>query len=137
MRLLIIVIGFLACIGCRTDSVFVKNKPIYLQVIERVEKGDIKPDASGAAQLPADLRDASVDGEVYVLYPSPAQLLIVFKTWRGKGYNMQGFLYARTPLESEIERDYYGNSVVIIGPLELTLEDKLEPSWYRVSHRLD
>ena len=51
---------------------------------------------------------------------------------------MEGFLYAAKPLSgTEITKDYYGHSVVVIGPMELVLEKQLGPNWYRVSHKLD
>jgi hypothetical protein len=79
-----------------------------------------------------------VDGEVYVLRSSPGQLVVVFKTWRGKGFNMEGYLYAAKPLTTtEITKDYYARPVLLLGPMELVLEKQLETNWYRVSHKLD
>ncbi len=79
-----------------------------------------------------------MDGEIYISRPSTNQLLVVFKTWRGKGLNMEGYFYATKPLSAaEINTDYYGHSVVAVGPMDLVLEKKLDANWYRVSHKLD
>jgi hypothetical protein len=143
--------ALIGCVGCGADSALKSNRSLYERVIQRVQKGEIKTDQEkgvqippgsvrlpSTAQLPSDLREASVDGEIYVSRPSTNQLLVVFNTWRGKGSNMEGYLYAAKPLSTaEISKDYYGHSVVVIGPMELVLEKQLEPSWYRVSYKLD
>jgi hypothetical protein len=150
-RLAVLSFIVLVCAGCGPGDGFERNQRIYRRVIERVQNGEIKTDEekgvkipSGSirlpcsAQLPSSLLAATVDGEVYVSRPSAAQLIIVFKTWKGKGFNMVGFLYAAKPLSgAEITKDYYGHSVVVIGPMELVLEKQLDPNWYRVSHKLD
>ena len=101
--LMLAVAGFalVGCVGCGTDSAFKSNRPLYEKVIQRVQKGEIKSDQEkgvqvppgsvrlpSIAQLPPDLRESSVDGEIYVSRPSNNQLLVVFKTWSGKGNNM-------------------------------------------------
>ena len=146
-------VGFvlIGWVGCGADSGFKSNRPLYERVIQGVQIGQIKTDQEkgiqipqgsvrlpSSAQLPPDLREASVGGEIYVSRPSTNQLLVVFKTWRGKGFNMEGYLYAAKPLSAaEITKDYYGHSVVVIGPMEFVLEKQLDPNWYRVSYKLD
>ena len=143
--------ALIGCVGCGADSAFKSNRPLYERVIQRVQKGEIKTDQEkgvqippgsvrlpSTAQLPPDLGAASVGGEIYVSRASTNQLLVVFKTWRGKDFNMEGYLYAAKPLSAaEITKDYYGHSVVVIGPIDLVLEKQLDPNWYRVSYKLD
>lgn len=115
-----------------------KNKPLYEQTINRLQSGTIKPDSSGRARLPTDLQTASVDGEIYVSQPSTNQIVVVFKTWRGKGNNMEGFLYANPPLgKSATQADYYGKQAISVGPVELTLGKQIDPNWHKVSYKLD
>lgn len=91
-----------------------------------------------SARLPSDLWAASVDGEVYVYHSSAGKLVVVFKTWRGKGFNVEGFLYTTEPFGStDITSNSYGHSIFIMNPIELTLEKKINSNWYRVSYRLD
>lgn len=149
LTLLVVALFLLGCAG--RDRGFKKHLASYRDVIERVRKGEIKTEQEkgvaipeGAvrlpvsAELPADLRAVSAGGEIYVFRPSTNQLIVVFKTWIGKSFNMEGFLYAAKPLSaSEITKDYYGHSVVAIGPMELVLEKRLDPNWYRVGYKLD
>lgn len=131
------VVCAVAC-GCEGSSMLKKNKPLYEQSISRLESGTIKPDSSGRVRLPMDLRAASVDGEVYVSQLSTNQIVVVFKTWRGKGNNMEGFLYANPPLgKSSTQTDYYGKQVIRVGPVELTLDKQIDANWHKVSYKLD
>ena len=139
------------CVGCGADTAFRSNLPRYRRVIRRVQDGGIKNDQEkgaqvppesdrlpSSAQLPPDLREASLGGEIYVYRPSTNQILVVFKTWRGKGRNMEGYLYAARPISAtELSKDYYGDSVVVIDHLELVLGKQPDPNWYRVSYKLD
>ena len=141
----------LACVGCNTNGDFNSKRQLRERAIERVRNGEIKTEQenglqvpqgsarlSCSAQLPHDLQEASLDGLIYVSKPTTNQLIVVFKTWQGKGFNMEGFLYAAKPLSGAgVSKDYYGHSVVIIGPMELVLERQLDPNWYRVSYKLD
>ncbi len=115
-----------------------KHKPLYEQTISRLQSGTIRPDSSGRARLPTDLQTASVDGEILVSQPSTNEIVVVFKTWCGKGENMEGFLYANPPLgESATQSDYYGKPVISVGPVEVTLDKEIDPNWHKVSYKLD
>lgn len=124
--------------GCGGSSMLKKNKPLYEEAINRLQSGTIKADSSGSARLPTDLQAASVDGEIYVSHPSTNQIVVVFKMWRGKGNNMEGFLYANPPLgKSATQTDYYGKQTISVGPVELTLDKQIDPNWHKVSYKLD
>jgi hypothetical protein len=128
--------AFLA--GCTDKHMLEQRETLYLQVIERLKTGELKDGNSGIVQLPAQLRAASVDGEVWFSQPNTNQMIVVFKTWNGKGSNMEGFLYSAQPLsEDEIGKDYYGNSVIPIAAIDIVLDHRINPTWYRVSYRLD
>lgn len=127
-----------AAAGCGANHLLNEHKALYQQVIHAVQAGTIAPDPSGVARLPTDLQGASIGGNIYVSRPSGPQLIVVFKTWRGKGHNMEGFLFAAQPLgDSETRTNYYGQEVISIGPVELTLEKRLDTRWHKVSYKLD
>lgn len=110
---------------------------IYARVIEQLQSGRIPVRPDGIAALPSDLQAASKDGQVWVS-SNAGLLLVAFKTWRGKAFNMEGFLFcSRTLTPADVQRDYHGNSTITVGPAELTLEKQIDPQWYRVSRRLD
>ena len=137
--------------GCSDPSIPKADKDLYLQVIARIRSGEIKTDGEKgikpltgnirlveSASLPADLQKASIDGNIYIFRSSPGQLFVIFKTWRGKGYNMKGWLYAAVPLESrDMINDAYGKSVIELGPMDLAPEKPVDKNWYRVSFNLD
>jgi hypothetical protein len=142
----------LICSGCNKHDAFTTNQRLYNRVVDRVQSGEIKadtkergvtshPGSTYLAQsviLPPDLKSASVNGEIYIFRTSPSQLFIIFSTWRGKGFNMEGFLYAAAPLTPpDIGKNSYGRKVVFLGPMELSLDQRLNANWYRVSYNLD
>jgi len=115
-----------------------RNRPIYAKVIDQLQQGALKSNPSGPIRLPGSLRRASVDGEIYVSRPSTNQLLVVFKTWKGKGRNMEGLLYSSQMIAvPTVGKDYYGNLTVSVGPIALVLEKQIDSNWHRVSYRLD
>lgn len=112
-------------------------KSQYEAVVAGVRDGRIAPDQNGVATLPADLGAASEGGEVLVASRN-GLLLVAFRTWRGKAFNMRGFLYSSRPLAAaELVKDYYGNNTVAIGPAPLTIDQQIEPNWYAVSRSED
>jgi len=141
----------LVCAGCSENGMSKSDQVLYQQVIDRIRAGKIKTDEENgikqpggsvrlpqSASLPSDLSTASSDGEIYIFRPSGGQLLVVFKTWRGKGYNLEGFLYVGHSLGTDdINKDAYGKQIITLGPIDLTLEKQLNPNWYRVSYKLD
>jgi hypothetical protein len=124
--------------GCEQRSLLRKNRGLYDSVIAHVQAGALATNRSEPFQLPQEFAEASVDGEIYVSRPSTNQILVVFKTWRGKGRNMEGLLYASPTLPKQLlNRDTYGHSVVLVGGAELVVEKEMERNWYKVSYRLD
>lgn len=138
----------LVCAGCEEKNMFKGQQSLYVQVVNRIKTGEIKPDnlqpSNGSvrlpesASLPPDVRNASTDGEIYIFRRPPAQLIIVFKTWRGKGFNMEGYLYAATPLgPQDTSKDAYGKKNLTLGPMNLEIKRQINTNWYQVSYKLD
>ena len=51
---------------------------------------------------------------------------------------MAGLLFCSRPLaSSDIEKDYYGDNVIQVGPVPLTLEKQIDPNWFEISYGLD
>ena len=108
------------------------------EVIRLILSGQMSISPGGITTLPASLASASVGGEIYASSPSSGQMLIAFKDWIGKGRNMSGLLFCSRPLTSgDIEKDYYGEDVIQVGPIQLVLEKQIDPNWYEVSYGLD
>src|ERR1041384_7704183 len=88
----------LLCAGCSPAPKYKSQQDLYLEVIKRIKSGQIKtlgevgvaPLGCCTATLPPDLRKASSDGNVYVFRPATNQLIVIFKTWTGKGFNLEG-----------------------------------------------
>jgi hypothetical protein len=147
----IVVSSLFVCASCGKNDTPKANHALYLQTISRIKSGEIKTDEERgiktsidevrlpqSAVLPSDLSAASVDGEVYIFRPFHDQLLVVFKTWRGKGFNMEGYLYAAAPLRpQDTTNDVYGNKIIALGPIDLVLEKQIETNWYQVNYDLD
>jgi hypothetical protein len=141
----------LVCQGCSGVGMSKSDQILYNQVISRIKSGEIKTDEEGgitppaagvrlpqSATLPSDLQAASTNGEIYIFRPSRNQLLVVFSTWRGKGFNIEGYLYTAVPLEpQDTSKDGYGKKVITLGPMDLALDEQLNTNWYRVSYKLD
>jgi hypothetical protein len=136
-------IALLICAGFSEASMSKSDQDLCLKVIAHIKSGEIKtdgekgipPPAGGtrlaqSASLPSDLQKASIDGEIYIFRLSSPQLLVVFKTWQGKGFNMEGWLYATVPLgPHDIAKDAYGRSVITLGPMDLALEKQVNTNW--------
>lgn len=116
----------------------VKQGGFCREVLDRLRDGRLAIPGNNVLVLPEELASASVDGEVYVAVPESDLLLVVFKTWRGKGHNMEGLLFASRPLRpTDMRLDYYGNSSIVIGPVPLVIDEEVDQNWYKVSYRLD
>src|SRR5262245_5767889 len=140
LNALVLLIGafaILLCTGCGRKNT-IENQKLYEVVIRRIQSGEIKTTSSVSLPLPSDVQRASVDGEILVLRPGTNQLIVVFKTWRGKGQNMEGYLYAFPTLPTQIVKGGYGGRATVeLGPVQLMLDKEVNSNWYRVSHKLD
>lgn len=114
------------------------RREVCSEVIRRVQSGELGLGQTGVVRLPQELSRASIGGEVYAASPRSGLWLVAFKTWQGKAYNMEGVLFCSQPLTpADIQKDYYGDSVIQVGPAPLVLEKQIDANWYEVSYRLD
>lgn len=124
--------------GCPAVHLQDGRQVLRERVIENLQNGEIKVSENGIAILPSELSHASLGGEIYTSRAENGQLRVAFKTWQGKGRNMIGFLFVSRPLVGdEIQSDYYGNRVVKVGPIEVSLGKKIGANWYSASYQLD
>jgi hypothetical protein len=122
--------------GCRVATE--ARKRLRMQVVEALKTGQVVIGPTGVVKLPPRFGSASEYGEVYASLLPNGQLFVAFKTWTGKGYNMEGLLYCSQPLTpGNMVKDYYGNNTVQVGPVDLTIEQQINSNWYQVSYRLD
>jgi hypothetical protein len=124
--------------ACNGRPVFKQNRAICLKSIGYLQQQQMKTNWTGVVQLPAELHKASVDGEILVSSTYSNMFLVVFKTWRGKGSNMEGWLFASRPLiEPDVQKNYYGQKTVTVNGVDLVLGDQFDTNWFEVSYRLD
>ncbi|HZM04009.1 MAG TPA: hypothetical protein VFC44_13440 [Candidatus Saccharimonadales bacterium] len=97
------------------------------QVIEGVQNGQITPDKSGIASLPADLDQASSDGQVYLA--NDGGKLVAFNVTAGKSATADFLLYTKGPLSSD-------SKTIAVGPLMLMPGRKIDSHWYQARGRL-
>jgi hypothetical protein len=107
-------------------------------IATQIAGGILKPNPQGIVALPADLTDATVDGNAYVTVRPSGKQWILFRVEQGKGANLVGFLYTAG------DNPPIGSSVTIttvvaytIGPAEVTIDSSMGESWYKVFRTLD
>ena len=124
--------------GCYQQDAFEKNRTVYLNAIGSLQSEKNQSNWSGVIRLPPKFSAASIDGEAVVSTAYTNNFIAVFKTWRGKGSNMEGYLYTSRPLgKSEIHTNYYGDPVLDVNSVDLVLGKQVQSNWYAVSFRLD
>lgn len=97
------------------------------KVIDRAEKGELSPNASGIISLPNELKAASNDAQAYMSKDANAGLMIAFNVSMNP-YRKEFLLYA--------ERDLPPNAKAVkVGPLNLTVAAKGDDHWYRTIAR--
>jgi hypothetical protein len=111
-------------------------------VTAQVLNNTLVPNTAGVVKLPGTLASNSCDGKVYVTVDSTGTTWVLFPTWRGKGRNIQGYLYRSTPSIGPPPAQ-----ITVIGPdigaptwsssWQYTVESQLTPNWYRISFDLD
>jgi hypothetical protein len=108
-----------------------------IKVVNEIEKEKIVIPKSGIIKLPVPYTDLSLDGIVYA-NKNTSRTAVAFKTWQGKGKNMRGFIHLSAPLQpQEIKTNYYGEAVLRVGPIDLTLENKINDKCYKAVYGLD
>ena len=101
------------------------------------QSGKLKPDARGVIQLPSDLAHLSLGGQAFVTTNRTATWLLL-RTWRGKGANLTGYLYAPGPaLKLGTDVSLTTDAAGVILSAECTVEKALGSSWYTVHRGYD
>jgi hypothetical protein len=110
----------------------------YERIIEKINNSELIPDEKGLVKLPAELAQTVEGSRVLVGENSRAEKIIIFPTWRGKGFNLKGYLFVKGDLiETDTFTDYYGNKSIKIGNIEYVVEARVSKDWYKVSRSLD
>jgi hypothetical protein len=123
------------------------------KVVAAIDSGKLRPDADGEVVLPPHWASVSRTGRVYVNRKGSGLLMILFPTWQGKAWNMQGYLFCSRPLtpadtlsgDPESGNDslrlfYFAFLTSSAVPRarrmgeEVTLDRKVSANWYHV-HR--
>ena len=134
--------------GCSRGSA---QRADYREIIDQVTSGMLVPDKAGVVKLPANLRGATVTGEVYVTKAPSGATLILFPTWIGKAFNLRGHLYCSKPLGPGDTYDDGGPAIDLYGPVvlgapgmpssiqpyERWIEKKINDNWYVVYRNID
>jgi len=120
--------------GCTKNN---SDQSRCIEVVNKIADNEIVIPDSGIVKLPASYKDLSAGGIVYA-NKNTNRVAVAFKTWRGKGRNMRGFLYLTSPLQpAEIKKNYYDQPYLHVGPADLTLDGKIDDNCYKVSYGLD
>ena len=108
---------------------------IRVQIAEDFEAGKLKPDAQGVIRLPAELIEASIDGRAFVTTNQSMDVWLLLRSWRGKGGNLTGYLYAPgAPLTVGSEVPLITDAAGVVVSAHCTVQKSIGASWYLV-HR--
>ena len=97
------------------------------KVVTLVRQGKLTPDVSGVVTLPANLKDASVDGVAYISNVDSG-LLLAFNLTGDQG-KTEYSVYAEKPIS-------VGPTAQKVGPLELIFWKKAEDHWYNAVRKV-
>jgi hypothetical protein len=107
-------------------------------VVEQIRLGELVADDHGVVQLPAQMKNATVDGNAHVTVAESGRKWVLFCIWRGKGASLIGYLYTGgDALTGSAKTSVTMDNAGRIGSAEVTLESDLGDSWYRVFRDLD
>jgi hypothetical protein len=114
------------------------------QVADQVLAGKLRPDAAGIVTLPPQCRGMTEDGKLYVTRQPGGGTWILFVCWRGKGSNLEGYLFTSPSQFFDIGSGPTARIVVPTVPPaglskieEVQVEEPARPGWYRVSCSMD
>jgi hypothetical protein len=139
-RLLAILIAVIASpmIGCERSI----SMATLDQTASNIFDGTIPVDENG--QCAIDSNNNVIDNIAYVTTQADGTILILFRTWQGKGSNLRGFLDtngAPLTIGSEIELLTFiptgPNGGLPIGRADVSIDAAITKSCYRVSRSLD
>jgi hypothetical protein len=112
--------------------------PLREKMGRDLEGGKLRPDAQGVVQLPSDLARGSIDERAFVTTNGTGSRWLLLRAWRGKGANLQGYLYAPgKPLKAGTDVSVATEDAGVIAVLEVTVRKTLNGSWYEVYRGID
>ncbi|MBS1793575.1 MAG: hypothetical protein JSS81_06965 [Acidobacteria bacterium] len=111
-------------------------------VARKIRDGELKPDSEGVIRVPKELAADLQTGEIYFERRADGLTLILFPTWRGRGRDVEGYLYCSRELRAA---DFYAidwgaggvRQHLDVGPVKLLEVEPRRPHWYRAARRLD
>jgi hypothetical protein len=128
--------GAIVC-GCEKPA----SLATYQAVVADIKSGRQTVAPTGEIILPPAQASSVVDGKAYATTQLAGTMLVLFPTWRGKAWNLRGYLYSGGPPLA------VGSEISINVPLvdqmlqpetaEVTIERAVAPGWYYVSRTLD
>jgi hypothetical protein len=127
----------------------------FTHVAHEILSGRLNEHPVGLVVLPQAHASLTADGRVYVTRKNGGLVLILFPTWRGKGSNLEGYLFCSRRLKAaDIQKDSYTQKAAVlrvkvpqpitpsitpspVGEAEVRLERKINGQWYEVAYGLD
>jgi hypothetical protein len=114
----------------------------YLAIVHEIEAGRIAADAEGTAVLPPAFGGLIAEDRLIVERKADGRLLVIFPTWRGKGGNFDGYLYASQPLvPADFQEINWGAGGVCkqatVAGFDYIDVHPLQSPWYQVSRSVD
>lgn len=111
---------------------------------DQVLAGRLKLDPAGIVALPPAYRNLTTDGTLYVTRQPDGGTWILFVNWRGKGSNLEGYLFTSPNYFFDVGSGPTARIVVPAVPPagpskieEVQVEEQVRPGWYRVSYSGD
>jgi hypothetical protein len=107
------------------------------RITQDFQAGKLAPDPSGVIQLPPDLASASLGGKAFVTTNQTGRWLLL-RTWRGKGANLTGYLYAPgAALKLGTAVSLTTDAAGVMVSAECTVQKAVGGSWYTVHSGYD
>ena len=94
------------------------------QVVDRVQKGVITPDAAGIAILPDDVKDAAPDSRVIVAHDPALGLLVAFNLSINPSSRPEYLIYSEKDIQDQTK-------AITVGSLQLNIGRKSKDHWYQ------
>ena len=120
-----------ALVGTSCDKPVQKNSPattpydqMRQQVVERLQKGLLRPDASGVVALPDELKDAATDSRVITSRDPVIGLVVGFNLSLTASSRPEYLVYTENGLPEQ-------SKSVAIGTQQFTLGRKTRNHWYQ------
>jgi hypothetical protein len=120
------------------------------EVVAQINAGFLKPDARGRLTLTGRYADLVAGGVLRVDQTNRGKTKILFPTWRGRAYDLRGYLWSRPPLDQNDLRPFpqseqpavrfqisdYVRGTGTVG-VDMFVDRELSRGWYKVRRDLD